>query len=361
MMTNVEALGIADDRVLSTYIDLTRNRGLEKAAQIQEIMRLVNAAKRIPGVAGAAGSMAIPGEPTLRGAANILHDHPITGERVRMQLGWIPVTGDYFSVTGIPILEGRTFDNRDGENAEWATILSESAARMLYADEDLIDRMVYGLGARVVGVVGDANYATNGDPRPIVYRPMTQSTVPGMSLLVNGRGDTLPSATTVVETIRHTNPDLPIEESTIVGAPPAAVAAERLTRAWAIGVAALLIMIQTIVCLYGAAAYAAARRSREYALKMAVGATRPRIAFAALRSTLVDTATGLLIGAAVAAAAARHLETLAGGAAATAPPASVHAAALVGVAALATAAGLRPALRATRVNPATVLTDDTGA
>ena len=360
-MTDIEALGIADDRVLSTYVDLTRNRGLEKAAQVQEIMRLVNAAKRIPGVAGAAGSMATPGEPTLRGAANILHDDPITGERVRMQLGWIPVTGDYFSVTGIPILEGRTFDNRDGENAEWATILSESAARMLYADEDPIDRMVYGLGARVVGVVGDANYATDGDPRPIVYRPMTQSTVPGMSLLVNGRGDTVPSATTVVETIRRTNPDLPIEESTILGAPPPAVAAERLTRAWAIGVAALLIMIQTIVSLYGAAAYAAAGRRREYALKMAVGATRPKIAFAALRSTLVDTAAGLAIGTAVVAAAARHLETLAGGAAATTPTASVHAAALVGVAALATAAALRPALRATRVNPATILTDDTGA
>ena len=230
-----------------------------------------------------------------------------------MQLGWIPVTGGYFSVTGIPILAGRTFDNRDGENAEWATILSESAAQMLYADEDPIDRMVYGLGARVVGVVGDANYAMDGDPRPIVYRPMTQSTVPGMSLLVNGRGDTVPSATTVVETIRRTNPDLPIEESTIVGAPPPTVAAERLTRAWAIGVAALLIMVQTIVSLYGAAAYAAASRRREYALKMAVGATRPKIAFAALRSTVVDTAAGLVIGTAVVVAAARHLETLAGG------------------------------------------------
>ena len=184
---------------------------------------------------------------------------------------------------------------------------------------------------------------------------------PGMSLLVNGRGDTVPSATTVVETIRRTNPDVPIEESTIVGAPPPAVRAERLTRAWAIGVAALLIMIQTVVSLYGAAAYAAAGRRREYALKMAVGATRPKIAFAALRSTLVDTAAGLVIGTAVVAAAARHLKKLAGGAAATVPTPSVHAAALVGVAALATAAALRPAPRATRVNPATILTDDTGA
>ena len=360
-MADIEALGIADDRVLSTFVDLRRNRGLERPAQTEEVMRLVSAAERIPGVTGAAGSLGIPGEPMLRGGADILHDHPITGERVRMRLGYVPVTGEYFAVTGIPILAGRTFDNRDGDGAEWATILSESAARMLYADQDPIDRMVYGLGARVVGVARDATYSTTGDPRPIVYRPITQVPVPGMNLLVNGRGDALPNAATVVETIRRANPDLAVEESTIVGAPPPAVAAERRARAWTIGAAALLILLQTVVTLYGAAAYAAARRTREYALKMAIGAARSRIAFDVLRLSLIDTAAGLAIATAVVAAADCHLETLAGGAAGAAPTAAVHAAALVGVAALATAAALRPALRATRVDPATVLTDDAGA
>ena len=139
-MADIESLGIADDRVLSTVVDLGRNRGLERAAQTEEVLRLVRAARRIPGVAGAAASLGIPGEARLRGGADILHDHPITGERVRMRLGLIPVTGEYFAVTGIPILAGRTFDNRDGEGTEWATILSETAARMLYADEDPIER-----------------------------------------------------------------------------------------------------------------------------------------------------------------------------------------------------------------------------
>ena len=105
-----------------------------------------------------------------------------------------------------------------------------------------------------------------------------------MNLLVNGRGDAVPNAATVVEAIRRANPDLPVEESTIVGAPPPVVAAERRARAWTIGVAAVLILLQTVVTFYGAAAYAAARRSREYALKMAIGAARSRIAFDVLRS-----------------------------------------------------------------------------
>ena len=79
-----------------------------------------------------------------------------------------------------------------------------------------------------------------------------------------------------------------------------------------------------------------------------------------LRSSLIDTAAGLALATAIVATAGRHLETLAGGSPGAAPTASVHAAALVGVAVLATAAALRPALRVTRVDPATVLTEDAG-
>ena len=60
-------------------------------------------------------------------------------------------------------------------------------------------------------------------------------------------------------------------------------------------------------------------------------------------------------------AAERHLETLAGGATGWTPGTAVHGIALAGVAALAVASALQPALRATRVDPATILTDDAGA
>ena len=360
-MADIESLGIPDDPVLSIVVDLARNSGLERSDQIAEVLRLVRAARGIPGVGGAAASLGIPGEPRLRGLADLLHDHPITGDRVRMSLGLVPVTADYFAVTGIPILAGRAFDNRDGDGAEWATILSASAARMLYADQDPIDRMVYGLGARVVGVVGDVIYATDGDQPPVHYRPITQFPVPGMHLLVNGRGDSVPDAGAVVEMIRRTSPDLPVEESTIVGAPPPALAVDRRARAWAVGAAAFLIFFQTVLTLYGTAAYAAARRSREYALKMALGAARRAIALDVLRLSFVDTAAGLAVGTAVVLAFQRHLETLAGGVAGSASDVSIHGFALGGVALLAIVSAFQPAFRATRVEPATILADDAGA
>ena len=359
-MEDIEALGIADDRVLSMVVDLSPNLGLERAEQIADILELVEATSALPGVSSAAASLGTPGEPVIRGRADILHDDPVTGERVRIMLGFVPIAGEYFRTTGIPLIAGRGFDSRDADDAEWATILSESAARVLYADQDPIGRLVRGLGTRVVGVASDATYATEGEQLPVVYRPIRQFPVAGIDLLVNGAGDSLPDTRAVVEAIRRTNPYLPVEESRIMGAPPPAIAAERRARSWTIGAAASLIAMQAFVTLYGTSAYAAARRRREHALKITLGARRSTIAIDVLRTGALDTAAGLVIGAAAVAAADQHLGTIAAGGTGATPGTAVYAAVLTVVGALALTASLRPALRAAKVDPATILSEDSG-
>lgn len=241
-----------------------------------------------------------------------------------MLLGYVPVTADYFEVTGIPITAGRPFDNRDRPQAEPATILSESAARTLYADEDPIGRMVFGLSLRVAGTAADAVYATDGDQPPAIHRALTQEAAPGLDLLVNGRGDDVPDAGTVIESIRRTNPLPPIGESRIVGDPPPAVAAERRAMTWTITAATMLIGVQAFTTLYGTGAYAARRRRREHTLKIALGAGRTRIGLDALRASIPATADGLAAETAAAIALESRIAGLTAGAGAAPPGSSAY-------------------------------------
>lgn len=308
-------------------------------------------------MAAAAASLGLPGNETVTAAGDVVYDDPETGARERMQMIMVPATGDYFDVFGIPLQRGRALNDRDRADTERVAVADEGAARRLFGTGPAVGRYVPGLGRRIVGVVRDVRYVGAEAPRPTVYVPLAQFPVPGVYVVARGEDGRVPETGAVTEALRRADPDLAVGGTHVVGRPHPAVTADLEARTWTLGAAALLMLLQTGVTLYGGAACAAARRTREYALRMALGADRGRIAWTAVRSSALDAGAGLLIGTVVAFAAGRRLAELTGAPENAPPGGTAYAVGLVCIAMLTAAAAVQPALRAARTDPAAVLAD----
>ena len=350
-------LGISNRNVLSILVDLRRNAPADAEAATQRIRAVVDEVRRTPGVAAAAASLGLPGNETVTAAGDVVYDDPETGARERMQMIMVPATGGYLDVFGIPLLRGRALNDRDRADTERVAVADEGAARRLFGTGEAVGRYVPGLGRRIVGVVRDVRYVGAEAPRPTVYVPLAQFPVPGVYIVARGADGRVPETAAVTEALRRADPDLAVGGTHVVGRPHPAVTAELEARTWTLGAAALLMLLQTGVTLYGGAACAAAQRTREYALRMALGADRGRIAWTAVRSSALDAGAGLLIGTAAAVAAGRWMAELTGAPESAALSGTTYAVGLVCIALLAVAAAVQPALRAARTDPAAVLAD----
>jgi ABC-type antimicrobial peptide transport system permease subunit len=119
---------------------------------------------------------------------------------------------------------------------------------------------------------------------------------------------------------------------------------------------AVLALLIACVGLYGAMAYAVARRTGEIGIRMALGAQRPKIVWMVLREVLALTAAGLLIGYAAARLTTRFVESFLWGVKPNDPLAVVGSIAILICAAA--AAGYAPAWRASRIDPAAALRNE---
>ena len=348
-------IGISNRRVLSTFVDLRGNRGLSAPGQSAFLQRMVDRVAAAPGVRAAAASLGVPPDQVLT-TFYFRRPDPLTGTEETHVLNLVPVTPGYFGVLGIPLLEGRVFDARDDAESEPLVVLSAGAARRFFGEERAAGHMLEGSLRRVAGVVGDVRYrGLTEPPADTLYFPTAQFPVPGAYILADGVGDFLPGAAAVARMIREVDPGIPVGETVVVGEPTGDAVGVPTVRTWTVALLAAFALAQTVVALYGAAAYAASRRRPEYALRRAVGATGLGIALAVLAETGRHTAAGLALGVGAAALIGRALGPVLDGfgGAAGGWPVFVLASAVVGAAVV--GATLGPAWRAASGDPAAVL------
>lgn len=344
-------IGIANRRVLATFVDLRDSERLPTARQAGILQRVVDRVQAAPGVEQAAAAFGVPPD-EWRSAFTFDRVDETTGRAVTHVVDLVPAGPGYFEVLGIPLLDGRFFDGRDTPDSEPVLILSAGAARRFFAAERVAGRMLEGSFRRVVGVVGDVRYrGLTEEAQDTLYFPTGQFRVPGAFILADGVGDQLASAGDVARAVRAADPGIPVGESRIVGEPRGDVVALPAVRARAIAGLAVLALVQTVVALYGASAYSCSRRMHEYALRLALGATRRQIAGTAIKESARQTAAGLILGVGAAATIGRSVSGVLQGVEPAGPGAYAIAAAAVAAVAIGAAAG--PAWRAAGEDPAT--------
>ena len=238
----------------------------------------------------------IPGVDPPPGHDNILVD-------------WAAVAGDYFEVMGIPLLAGRTFDERDGSGPIHSIVISKAMADRFWPGQDPVGQQVIlceGCLASVAGVVGDTRSQSLFEaPRPTIYTAAAQSPYYHTYVVARTAGDPSGVAPVMLEIARELEPlIITLNANTLERHNATHLVPLRVSAVLA-GAISLFALVLAAIGLYGIVAYSVAARKRELAIRMFAGADPSRIATSAQRSTTTRVAVGLAIGLSLSVAGAR--------------------------------------------------------
>lgn len=267
------------------------------------------------------------------------------------------VSADFFDVAGVPIIEGRTFVPGDGD----ATIIvNDVFARRYLGAGSPIGRRFRAEPRQpwltVVGVAGDIKSRGPADAigeGAEIYFPMGPGDSRYLSLMVRAGSNEAAVLARLRQIIWDLDPNMPIlEAKTMTEMFGDSIARPRFlaSLSGAFTICALLI---AAVGVYGVSAYWVARRRRELAIRLAVGASPDRLILIVIARSLRLAATGTIAGLVVAAAGARVMTTLLFATDPRDPVTFIGTTVVLGV--IAILACLVPALKASRVDPMTTL------
>lgn len=342
-------IGVSAQGVVATELVLASGRRLTRARQTGLVDDVVDRVSALPGVEAVAASLGAPPN-DMRGFFEFDQTSGASGRSVRHEVDLVAATPAYFDVLGIPLLRGRVFSEADDRENPGVVILSESAARRFFGREDPVGRRLAGAYRTVVGVVGDVRYnGRTAAAADTLYFPLAQYPAPVVFLLTKGSGGQV-DASAVAGAVHARDRGIMVGATRSVEDPEFAAVAAPSVRAWSVAALAVLALMQTIVGLYGMVAWSTSRRTREFAVRMALGATRPGIAGMVVREGAAPALAGLGLGAAGAVVVVGGLGSVLHDVAPAGPVAHVLAAGLVFLVALAGTVG--PAWKAAGGDPA---------
>jgi predicted permease len=283
-------------------------------------------------------------------------DVPLGGANVTTDEFSINSVGPrFFETVGIPLLAGRTLNERDALERRPVAVISESVARRLFPDRNPIGQHldVLGTNREVIGVVRDARYRSLRLPaEPMVYQPAFGS----WSYGIRTTGEPARLAAAVRRELREAARDVPVWSlDTFDDRVDATLVNERMVSSlcsWFGGFALLIASIG----LYGRLSYAVSERTGEIGVRMALGARHGQVVWMVLRDALVLTVVGIAIGVPLALASTQIFRSLLF--AVSASDAGTFVVIVAGIIGVTSIAGYIPARRAACVDPVIALSTE---
>jgi putative ABC transport system permease protein len=263
-----------------------------------------------------------------------------------------PVTADYFNVLAIPLIAGRTFAGSDGTDAPRVVVVNKLMVARHFKDRDpmgtalTIDTTRY----VIVGVVGDVSYnGAQQHPEVAIYYPMQQGNARSATIAVRVSGDPTSYASALVRAIHGWSRDVAVGDVRTMDQ----VAGDfnsvfRLMAAMMLAFACAAVVISAIG-LYAIMSYSVAQRTREFGVRLALGADRRALLRLVLGEGLGLAGSGMVVGVFGALLVTRLMRSLLYGVSPSDP--FTLTVVCASACALVVAAAYLPARRATRVDP----------
>jgi len=276
------------------------------------------------------------------------------------------VSTDYFKTMGTPLIAGRDFNQRDTAASPAVAIVNRKFAAKYLGGANPIGRQFRIIGNanevqpiyQIVGLVADSKYQNMRDDfTPVVFVARSQDQEPGMgiNLIVRSNLPLGPVMGPLRQTILGTNGGLSMEFRVFHTQIRESLVRERMIAALS-GFFGFLALVLAAVGLYGVISYGVTRRRGEIGIRIALGSSRNRVVRLVLREGFALVLIGIVVGSALALAAARTAKSLVYGIQPTSPV--VIEIAIVLLILIAALASFVPALRAARLEPMTALREE---
>ena len=358
-------LGFSAANLLTLRVNLTGPEYATAKSQERYYVQALERMRQLPMVRAAAVSTDLP----LTGGRGFQSNRFQVAGRVPLPMAQQPQAGvtiaslDFFRTMGIPLRSGRLIQIAEKEPDD--VVVNEAFARQIFPGEDPLGRrIVFGRDDAnhwtIVGVVGNIRGGELGaEPEPRMYRFIGQNENRFLSLMhvsVRTTGDPLAVQRAVEGQLYSVDRSQPVFDVKSMEQRVADTLAPQRFQLLLIGTFAAMAVVLAALGVYGVMAYLVTRRTREIGIRMAIGARPEQVRGQILRESLALAATAVAAGVAAAWGLTRYLTAMLYGV--TPLDVGAFSAAALLLVAVAMAASLLPARKASRVYPVVALREE---
>ena len=358
LLTHVNP-GFQPDHLLTLHVSLPEQKYSEDAQVIEFFRKVPEQLSSLPGVKAVSAVNRLPisgGDP--HGNLTIESRTFNTGEAPAVS--YRRILPNYFRAMGIPLVQGREFDDRDTGGKPDVVIVNQKMAQRYWPTGDAVGKRIkIGPPERepwltIVGVVGNVNHTgLDTEPDLATYEPHAKRPWSSMTVLVRTNGDPLSLAVPVQRELKNAEKEILIEDVVTMNRRLDLSVAPQRMNVVLLGTFAFIALVLAAAGIYGVMAQSVAQRTQEIGLRMALGAQLRDVLTMVLRSGLSLALLGISIGLAGAFGLTRLMSKLLFG---VTPTDAVTFASVAGILfVVALLACYVPARRATRVDPSIAL------
>jgi predicted permease len=310
-------LGFDPSHVLNATLD-TRTLGFDKLRARRFYRELEERVQRMPGVQAASIATNVPMGVSSSSDRVFIEGKTSDSKQAVPVIRYNAVGTRYFDVMRVPLVRGRTFTEQDSDKAPLVAVVNEVMAQRFWPNQDATGKRfsVEGPGGpfiQVVGVTRAGKYTgPTEDPTPFFYVPMEQANelVATIQVRTAGSPETLgPDLVREIHSIAPTLPVLDVQSMQRVLEGVNGLFLFHMATRFS-GALGLVGLVLAIVGVYGVISYAAAQRTHEIGIRMALGATRTSILKMILKQGASLVGVGLIVGLLLTIVAARGMGSL---------------------------------------------------
>jgi predicted permease len=324
---------------------------------------LLERVRAVPGVVSASLASDLPLDRNFAALFYQPEGDTTTDSQNTPRLFWHRVSPTFFETMQIPLVAGRTFTDADQTPTSTAVIVSENIPKRFWPNQNPIGKRIKPNGQlqpqnpwlEIVGVVAETKYRglpNNPTADPDIYLPaLDRSPQPVLIRTAIDPGIVAPA---VRAAIRQNQPTIALfGETTMTALADGQTSASRFTT-WVLGLFAVITLALSVIGIYGVMSYLVTQRTREFGIRIALGATQNDVVASVLRQGAILIALGAVIGIAITGGIYQLFRSQLFEVTALDISSALAILSLVAAAVLAC---LVPSIRATRIDPVTVLRD----
>lgn len=347
--------GFEQRNLLTMMVPATGTKYASNEQTITFYQTVINRVKSLPGVEAAAIVSNLPFGGNGDRWGFTIEEKPLANPAEAPSTERYGISPDYLRAMGIPVLRGRGFTEQDTASAPPVVLISDTAAKRFWPNEDPIGKRVR-LGdpnsplRTIVGIVRDVSHQGLDDqPDWQVYTPQTQVTDSYMQLVVRTSADPASLTAAVRNKIHAVDANVPVYQIITMRQLISKSVAQRRFTLLLLGIFAAIALLMSAIGIYGVMSYAVSQRRQEIGIRMALGAQTSDVQKLVIKQGMGVVMIGVLMGLAGAIGLTRLMENLLFGTSPTDPLTLVMISLLLLLVAL--AACYVPARRATKVDP----------